>query len=317
MRRNQNDRLYHSECITLNHQMARHQTVNTQRPKNKRLLLFDLLRIGAIAAIVLYHYSMIYNFAPVVAFDHFFNLGILGISVMVFVSGAVIEYSYPCLEGAGKITEFYGKRLTRVYPALWMSLILALVLAPVLLTMLPASWVILEFSGFTLFSGHFGSQINGVAWFIGLIVALYILFPFLSASIRRYPYPMLLMLLFTEVTMLYCVNVTPFPLLAGVSYWWQPACYLMEFSLGIFIMQQGFYPKTPNTSGAILFFADISFYVFLVHNLPGFATTLAVFPLLIIIGVAMLSWFMMIADKQIQTGINAILFRHPPATGKH
>jgi peptidoglycan/LPS O-acetylase OafA/YrhL len=280
--------------------------------ETKRLLFFDLLRIGAIAAIVLYHFSLCFSIKPYCDDNLFFNIiylneGIIGVAVLIFVSGAVLEYTHSQLNGVDQLSEFYMKRLVRIYPAFWMSLVIGLVLAPYFLQ-LPKFNLFCEFTGFSTWSGTFGGVINGVGWFIGLIIVLYFLFPFLSASIRKYPYLMLFLITFTEIFTRYFVNVIHFPLLGTAPDRWLPVCNLLEFSLGIFFVQQNFYPKATYDSKIILFLADISFYVLLVHYLTNFREVLFFSPVFYFFAVALFAWFVMLADQRVQNSIKKCLF---------
>lgn len=280
--------------------------------KTKRLLFFDILRIGAIVAIVLYHFCLSFGISPYgdenLVFNFFYlNEGIFGVAVLIFVSGAVLEYTHSGLNDVDDICEFYIKRLARIYPAFWMSLVIGLVLSPYFLQ-LPVFTLFCEFSGFSTWSGNFGGVINGVGWFIGLIVVLYFLFPFLSASIRKYPYQMFFLVTFVEIFTRYFVNVMQFSILGTAPDRWLPVCNLLEFSLGIFIIQQNFYPKTTCDSKIILFLTDISFYVLLVHYLTNFREVLYFSPVFYFFSVALFAWFVMLADQRVQNSIKNCLF---------
>ena len=95
----------------------------------ERLLLFDLLRITGILLVVLCHigifcgYSLLSNCVNI--FDIFFiGAGTVGVGIFLLVSGSVLEYNHGDIK-LENYFEFVKKRLLRVYPAYWMSLIFA------------------------------------------------------------------------------------------------------------------------------------------------------------------------------------------------
>ena len=271
----------------------------------KRLLFFDLLRIIAVAGIVYLH---IHTFCPWVPFydgGKLFNIlqmnsGVIGVYLLIFVSGAVLEYTHSHLEGIEEISTFYVKRLFRVYPAFWMSMVIGLVLAPALIYR-PLFDTFLEFTGFHTWSGEWGGgPINPVGWFIGLIVVLYFLFPFISSSIRKYPYLMLFLIAFVEISIRYTFNIYQFPMLGAGTDRWLPVCNLLEFGLGIWIVQRGFYPKWTYDNPMIGFIADISFYVFLIHIVSGMKILMTASLPFYFTAVVMLAWLLMLGDQKIQ-----------------
>jgi len=236
-----------------------------------RLLFFDVLRIGGVALVVLCHIQAAIlsapfeDLGPLIFHVFYFNTGEIGVALMIFVSGAMLEYSHPSLRGIDKIGEFYLKRLTRIYPAYWISLIIGLFSMPYLFSWFDI-WFYVEFLGFAPYIGwmHWG-LINTMGWFVGLVVILYLLFPVFSSAIRKYPAIMLCLFAFVEITSRYFLNVYHPPMLGYMPDRYLPFCNFLEFGLGIFIVQQNIYPKTVTQSKIILYLAEISFYVYLVN----------------------------------------------------
>lgn len=267
----------------------------------KRLLFFDVLRIVSVALIVFYHIAIVYNWVPFSRENLFFNIfymnpGMIGVALMIFVSGAVLEYSHRSLSDLG---GFYVKRLFRIYPAFWMSMIIGLICAPGLAT-LPPLRILLEFTGFNTWSGGWGGQINSVGWFVGLIVALYFLYPSLSSSIKKYPYFMLVFIAFTETFFRFALNVWDVPIFGRYPDRWLPVCNLLEFSLGIWMVQQNAYPKWTYGGGGVFVLAELSFYVFLIHGLGNMLQLANTSLLLYGTAVGLLAWLMMLGDQKIQ-----------------
>ena len=272
-----------------------------------RLLFFDAIRIFSIVLVIVCHMATVFKldwFPYEYAFD-FLNLnpGPIGVSLFIFISGAMLEYTYSNLKNFDDIAEFYVKRLCRIYPAVWISLLIGLALSPYLIaTMSPVS-VFVEFTGFNTWSGNWGGQINQVCWFIGLIVSLYFMFPFISASMKKYPVQMLCIIAFVEVFSRIILNLTHPSILGYGPEKWLPICRLLEFSFGIYVIQADIYPKWTYTNEWILFFAEISFYVYLVHYYGAMKILWYNSWVTYIVVVGILAWMIMLADVKIQEKI--------------
>ena len=270
----------------------------------KRLLFFDLLRIIAVALIIFHHVAGRIPWLPCPNYGVIFNIfylgaGYDGLYLLIFVSGAVLEYTYPRLKGTENIATFYVKRLFRLYPALWMSLILGLAISPWLIGQ-PLFNTFLEFVSVNVWTGTGGGLINPAGWFIGLIFVLYLMFPFISPAIRKHPYLTLGLIAFIEIFLRYGFHLGLIPGFHGTADRWVPICNLLEFSLGIFIVQQDFFPKWTHDNRVVLVLAEISFYVYLVHFIPGMLNIIAFSLPLYIVAVALFSWLLMLGDQKVQ-----------------
>lgn len=240
-----------------------------------RLLIFDILRIISIILIVTLHVaeekvpSLSSFLSPLltnIGIGNIINdaLGNWGIIIFIIVSGAVIEYTYgPKLNSNFNYRNFMEKRLIRVYPAYWFSLGLAIVFDKLFLN-LPVSLV--EFlKSFTGFQTYFqeqvlGGEINGVGWFVGLIVVMYLLYPMLSKILKEYGFPAL----FSIILLSYFIGMS-LPTGAQNTPYWCPLARLSDFALGIYIIQAGKYPRYETKSQAIKFLSDLSFPMFLTN----------------------------------------------------
>ncbi len=272
----------------------------------KRLLFFDLLRIVAVGMVVLCHILIPMGLLPEghltrIFQIYYWNIGIIGVYILIFVSGATLEYSHANLRGLQNISDFYLQRLVRIYPAYWISLVIGLLTMPYFVTMYPARTFV-EFAGFAPYiaGGWFG-LINPMGWFIGLIVVLYMLYPILSPAIRKYPAAMLVLLAVVEVFSRYFLTVNYFPSLGYLPDRYLPICNLLEFGLGIFIVQQGFFPRTENKSPTVLFLAEISFYVYLVNWYPAIHDLPAGNLVEYLVIVTVLAFVVMVSDERIQS----------------
>jgi peptidoglycan/LPS O-acetylase OafA/YrhL len=250
------------------------------KERRERLLFFDILRIFCVAAVVYAHsqYFLIPWFNKLFFSDGYLPLniyssGLQGWAVygLIFISGAVLEYNYQGIGRFFSYTAFLFRRFIRLYPAFWISLLFGLLL-DLILSFSAASEVIrnnlflivFEYTGFFIILGEGPGYINIMGWFICTILCLYLLYPYLSKFIRRYQLKALLAFLVISLVLrsLLFSNSGIFP----DRFWmWFPLCNLFEFSLGIYLIQLGLYPKTVNSSPIIRKLADFSFYVFLFH----------------------------------------------------
>ena len=198
-------------------------------------------------------------------------------------------------------------RLVRLYPAYWLSLLFAIML------LLYANGhtfgnLIWQFSGFSAFVGQWGGFLNPVGWYIGLLVSLYLLFPFLSTAMERKPWLILITVLIIQVVMTSWINSTvvnlPLPNMILVARWF-PLCNLFYFGIGIFIVKTGYYLQWEDTTGVLSWLGKLTFYVFLFH--------IPIFPIAVNSGIpiyaAMLvaiSIIAMIVDEKIQSGLRSL-----------
>jgi peptidoglycan/LPS O-acetylase OafA/YrhL len=196
-----------------------------------------------------------------------YPLGLTGISVfgLIFVSGAVLEYNYKRIEHFSQYSRFLFKRFIRLYPAFWMSLLLGILLSPSLLQNGLFS-TCMEFTGFFIVLGQGPGFLNSMGWFIGTIFLLYMLFPWFSRVISKYRLGAVIgfcILSWGLRFLLLTYNLVPL----DRFYMWFPLCNAFEFCLGIYIIQAGLYPKKENNYPIVRILSDLSFYVFLFHNI--------------------------------------------------
>jgi peptidoglycan/LPS O-acetylase OafA/YrhL len=247
--------------------------VEKRRIKRGRIVFFDLLRIFFIALIVYGHYY--FAFLPginaLLFRDGFIPGGIypLGLNLiavygMICISGAVLEYQYPRIEGYLEYTKFIFLRFIRLYPAYWLSLLLAIMLPP---------WVyphglfsiFVEFTGFFFLLGMGPGYLNIMGWFIGTIFCLYLLFPLLSGIVKKYQlWSLFAFLLVSYASRSLLLTYAP-GLNSYLLYRWLPITNLFEFCLGIYLVQKAIYPKNEEAYPVIQKLSEFSFYVFLFH----------------------------------------------------
>jgi len=239
-----------------------------------RVMIFDLLRILAICLILICHIGtpilsplLNYQWDAWIGNIFYLNLGSIGVILFIVISGAVLELNKPKITDATSYLKFQGKRLLRLYPAYWMSLLFAIMLY-LYAGKKDFGNLLLQFSGFSAFVNQWGGNLNSVSWCIGLLVVLYLLYPFISCAINSKPYTAIACLLIISISSIFFLNTwamaTNIPLGYLISRWF-PLCNLIWFGLGIFIVNKSWYPKTADTTGITLYLGELSFYVFLFH----------------------------------------------------
>jgi len=283
--------------------------------KSERLVFFDILRILFVALIVYNHFK----FLPILSLNNFFskdgyslfNLypnspGILALYGMIFVSGAVIQYSYNKIRSRKEYEQFIAKRFIRLYPAYWMSLIFGIILLPWVFLSNPLG-SLFEFTGFFAFLGTGSGIINQMGWFIGAIFSLYLLFPLISQALGKYGIKALILFMiigFGSRLFFFTYN----PLNLYDTFLWFPLCNLFEFGLGIYIIQKHFYPAMKGDYPLIRELSELSFYVFLFHVviLKYVATTVVtadfaqIYYFIIFLAIILVSWIAMVLDRRLQ-----------------
>jgi peptidoglycan/LPS O-acetylase OafA/YrhL len=302
--------------------------------KKDRILFFDLLRIACVAVIVYVHsqYDLVQGINQFLFSDGFgpfriYPAGLQGFAIygMIFVSGAVLEYNYRGLERVSGYAQFIFKRFIRIYPAFWMSLILGIFLFPILIQN-NLSGALFEFTGYYVILGKGPGLINEMGWFIAAIFSLYLLFPYLSGLVRKYHlYALIGICLLSWGLRSVVLTYSLIPL---DQFWrWFPLFNAFEFCLGIYLVQNRWYPQKANVYPVVRSLADLSFYVFLFHviiirvfmidvaqlrPLVSFDNTLAmnnlyagytIYYCQMMAAVLLVSWIAMKADARIQRWI--------------
>jgi len=305
--------------------MKRSKGPEFSNKSGERVVFFDILRIFFIGAIVYGHYQVLPidwlnsilfcdGYTPL----NIYPLGLTGLSVygMIFVSGAVLQYRYKKIRKFSEYKIFLFKRFIRLYPAFWISLLFGILLFPAVLQAGFFS-LILEFTGFYSFLGWGVDIINPMGWFIGTIFVLYLIFPVLSEATEKYGIKALIaFMIVSYVTRIIFLVVNPLQM--DLLYRWFPLCNIFEFSLGILIVQNGWFPRNIREYPIISKLAELSFFVFLFHVMIIYAFMKFEFPaqnlmeyyigvtiLTLIFGATMLfvAWLAMLIDKKIQTAI--------------
>lgn len=238
-----------------------------------RVVLFDIVRVFSASLVVLVHILQKYGSPFGLWFGikgfYFVSIGGLGVTFLLVLSGMGLESGYrekPYAYGA-----YIGKRFRRIYPLYWLSLLITSALFG--FSRLPqAGWPnwFLELSGAMAFTGRsWTTFVLPPAWFIGVIVSMYFVYPIISALMRRHAGASLLSLLILSAVSRYFAGM--FEIRAED---WFPLCRLFEFGLGVWIVNNQELYKFVCGVGANLsrsvktvlkFCGDLSFPVYLIH----------------------------------------------------
>lgn len=285
----------------------------------ERLVVFDVLRIVAISLIVVCHiYGWFSLPSPgnictlsTMQFNLFYwGVGAMMVSLLVFVSGAMIEYSYGKKDNLDS-GRFLMKRAIRLYPAYWITMALTIISVPALLyasNPIDFTAQVLAVKSFTM-SGV--GSINGMGFFIGLIMVLYAFYPMITKYMKKYPLYSLSTLAIITFGLRYLIGVfdlnkyqlTHFNVM--IIERWLPFCNMFMFGLGILIIQKKWYPGMLHTNKYLAFISEFTFYVFLVHALSWIYPISKDNLLIYFTMVFLISYILMIVDKIIQKKLNA------------
>lgn len=248
--------------------------------KQPRLAIFDWIRVIAIGLVISDHmFRTIKLFKPSPILStlttsigdyHFwwFNWGGTGVILFLILSGMVLEYNY----GNKKIAylSFIWKRCNRLYPIYWIAILVSLPLVMALGWPTTFKDIFLDVSGLLLFTGRAWTDFFiPTAFFISLIVYLYLFFPLVSRLMRHHPTLTLISLFMISIACRYYI---------GHADWWFrgpdgfPLCRLFEFGLGIWLVQQPQVLKffhslnTKISWKAVWWLSELSFPALLMHS---------------------------------------------------
>lgn len=269
----------------------------------QRLLLIDVFRIVAILLIVVFHLAQFYNdmfihllrpFGPI-----YLNIAWIGLIMFVIVSGMGLEYSSRKIKDWSMLISFYKRRFCRIYPTYWMSIILLLIINPVSPTLQNFIYQAIALFNFGVFVPTI--YINYHAWFIGLILFFYLLFPAISYLLDKYGYLCISIFFLISFSVAWYYN--NYSGMRGAA-WHSLLCYLAYFALGVFLIKRNMYPKISHNSHVLILMADLSFPVFLIHG--GLLHLWSQNPVLFIIEVIGLSFLLLLFDRWINFNLSIL-----------
>ena len=228
-------------------------------------------------------------------------------AMFFFISGVSLQYNHAIITSC---KDFYIKRLVRIYPALWISVILGLLIMRRDALPVNATKVMWSLSGiFALFRAH---VVNAWTWFLGTMIIFYLIFPFLSSAISKWPGPSMVSIFALSALSRYFLNV--YPIYMTSDQWGFidvlmpstfPLSNLFIFSFGIFLIQHGFFPENKHNIKTLSFISALTYPIYLIHGFllwPSMALS-EMFPLKLVV----LSILIYILDTLIQKRLKVLL----------
>lgn len=151
----------------------------TNLTASKRVQSLDYLRGITAVCVMLYHF-VVWTKGPLNVETFLGKAGIYGVSVFYILSGLTLCLVYKKRALSWKSSnEFAIKRLFRIFPLLWLSIGLTILLKYYQHKPLPDYWLLwLNSTGLFGFL-HPGAYISTGAWSIGNELVFYTLFPFM------------------------------------------------------------------------------------------------------------------------------------------
>lgn len=270
------------------------------RINKERLHFFDITKVIAILLIVIHHipdpfiykYNIQSSVLPVIGN---ITLGSIGLIIFLFTSGALLYYNYPKIDELGK---YFFRRLSRIYPAYWISIFFGMVLFAALWKYQTPLKLLTQFSGLLIYIDYnWGRFFNYMGWYIGLIVTFYIVFPLLVKLFERLA-PITIIIVVSASLFYRTISYNLDTSIMALNWYYSPISNIGFFVLGMAAIKYGFYPKV-NKIQYIDFLADLSFYVFLVHCL--LINYWRLNPIIYILAILILSLALMWIDHKLQT----------------
>lgn len=142
-----------------------------------RVVELDIIRAAAII-IILFGHS--YSYLPTVTLNSvvaFFTS--FAYVLFFFISGYVLYLNHPSFRQLNEVTDFFKKRVLRIFPLYWLVLALWFLLGVPFASRLDALVIIFGLQGFL--SPMYSSVLATGWWFIGVILVLYTIYPLVTA----------------------------------------------------------------------------------------------------------------------------------------
>jgi peptidoglycan/LPS O-acetylase OafA/YrhL len=289
-----------------------------------RNLGLDLIRCLAIGLILVAHIgqSLRSPWGGAFGIPRFYHVTLGGVAVTVFLvlSGLVLQLQYR--RKTIDYPQFLAKRALRIYPIYYLSVLFGLgvyalksqqELGSVAKGFAQLGWsdLLLSLTGAYAFVGEWGGPLVGTSWFVGLIMVMYAVFPWLSRAMTKAPYRAIGILLATSLVWRIIIGQTEFLPMRPLD--WFPLCRVFEFGLGIFWVElmQGKAERTwaalEHLGPAITQLSELSFPLFLIHYPFMFTIrllTMKGLPTVVAIGMFLLisfsfSWGLMCLDRKV------------------
>lgn len=206
--------------------------------RTKQLRALTSLRFAAAAMVVMEHSSGLFGFP---LFPWWRSVLLPGVSFFYILSGFILTYTYPTLDGPQSARRFWRARFARIWPAHVAAFLLFVALIPFAFirhTYPPLSVLLnlLLLQSWVPALGYLDS-FNSASWSLAVEVAFYLSFPFFIRHIRRRWAFLLIGALLVSATVALIANGNLVPLPSGVNHSmlaveWPPTRFF-EFILGM------------------------------------------------------------------------------------
>lgn len=182
--------------------------------KKERLFYLDFIRAIAVILILMTHYNALFLYMnpqpldKVVITYRICNLyiGDFGISLFFIISGASLMYVY---EKQCRLIDFYKKRFWSIYPMFWILYLIAFCVQKIVyqadysgIPKYNFIWTILGFDGYV--TSVLPTFFIIGEWFLGTIILVYVVFPFLRWGVNKQPFVFGLALIVIYLLAIYC-----------------------------------------------------------------------------------------------------------------
>ncbi len=218
--------------------------------KKERLKYVDVIRVIAMVAVLVCHYTRSLEYAGVgfvnkILPDSIFNvyMGSFGVSLFFIVSGVSLMYTY---SGDIDLKKYFKKRFLGIYPMYWIAYIIAFLYFFMknrgFYTETPRIKILLTAIGMDGYTNWFGDNFYLLGeWFLGCIIILYILFPLIKLGIDKKPIATgLIISIIYVVTCIFYSGPMPLQCLFLVR--------IPEFAFGMYLVKYGWKIKLPVAS---------------------------------------------------------------------
>lgn len=201
-----------------------------------RIYALDYLRGLAAVGVMIYHYAIWY-YGVFDAGSVFSRLGIYGVSIFFIISGLSLYHTYhqSLTPAVKEVKQFFGKRIFRIFPLLWLVTILSFILFK---EMPSVTNTFLYFSGLWAFFKWDAYFANGVIWSVGNELVFYCFFPFILFAANKSKllfYTIIITAVFLFLYFTFYLLTPEKPIINQVFYYYHPLNNIFYFIGGMAI----------------------------------------------------------------------------------
>ena len=200
--------------------------------KKKRNFSLDFIRAIACTMIVIFHFAIgTTKLYPEGIILKNYSLGNLGVSLFIILSGAALSLSHKKIS----YKEYLIKRIKAIYPLFFICTLLFGIINfmyfPHIFDAVPCQRIIYTILGVDGLLSYKFTTFNIVGeWYLGCIIILYLIYPFIKKLIDKFPKITFigLLALYILTTQFYCFDLTIDR---------NPIVRLFDFALGIYFVK--------------------------------------------------------------------------------